>query len=112
MGMKGKTLGIEAALEGKSGRPGLSLLMLFFIAFLTNEQADLACSQLLFKVLEWGWCAQGLDNLLAGLSVGARSTQAAVPAPGAEQQLQQGVLPLRVFLSKCFSLNLPSATCA
>lgn len=49
---------------------------------------------------------------MAGLSVGAWSTQAAVPAPGAEQQLQQGVLPLRVFLSKCFSLNLPSATCA
>lgn len=81
-------------------------------AALTNEQANLEHSQLLFKVLEWEQCAQGLDNLSAGLCVGTWSTCAVVPALEAKQQLQQGVLPLHVFfISKGFSLSLPSAVC-
>lgn len=92
--------GITAALEGKRDRPGPRLLLLFFTAILTNEQADLECSQLLFKVLEWGWCIQGLDSLLSGLCVDAWSTHAAVPPWEPEQQLQQGV---HVFSKMLFS---------
>ena len=58
---------LQHQLEGKRGRPGLRLLLLFFATVLINEQADLEHSQLFFKILEWGWCTQGLDNLLAGL---------------------------------------------
>lgn len=100
--MNRETLSIKAALEGKRGRPGLRLLLLFFAAVLSSEQVDLEHSQLLFEVLEWGWYTQGLGYLLAGLCVDAWSTHAAVSALEAEQQLQWDTAFACVFFQSPF----------